>query len=137
MDVLGGFGVRGVITDDPGVWVSSQPTGSGARGGEAMKKITAVGVHLRRNISSFGIGFNVTEEPMGYFSRIVACGLEGREATSLEGVGISGVGVEDVAGRFVSAFVRRVNRVCSGNGSGNGERVEGVYRIREDDIDID
>ncbi|RJE17259.1 hypothetical protein PHISCL_10404, partial [Aspergillus sclerotialis] len=81
VDVLRSYGVKGVITEDPGVWV---PTGSGGSAGAA-KKITAVGVHLRRNISSFGIGFNVTEEPMWYFQQIVACGLEGREATSLEG----------------------------------------------------
>ncbi|RMJ20663.1 hypothetical protein PHISP_08467, partial [Aspergillus sp. HF37] len=98
VDVLRGFGVRGLITDDPGVWVATpsklQPpppstqsqfdsgsgTGSG-NGAVVPKKITAVGVHLRRNISSYGIGLNVSEVPMWYFRQIVACGLEGREAT--------------------------------------------------------
>lgn len=130
VDVLSGFGVRGLITEDPGVWVPSSSKGKE----DGLKKITAVGVHLRRNISSYGIGFNVTNEPMWYFSRIVACGLEGREATSLEGVGVEGVSVDDVAERFVGAFLRRVNRgfEC---GQGIGERVESVYRIGERDVE--
>ena len=142
VDVLRSYGVRGVITEDPGVWVPSG-TGSGSGSGgsgsarvRAAKKITAVGVHLRRNISSFGIGFNVTEEPMWYFRQIVACGLEGREATSLEGVGVKGVGVEEVADRFVAAFVERVNRDFACDQGGRlGERIESVYRIGEEEVD--
>lgn len=151
MDVLRGFGVQGLITEDPGVWVASPPpsklhTQSQAQTsdmnveGGIPKKITAVGVHLRRNISSYGIGFNVTSEPMWYFRQIVACGLEGREATSLEGVGVPGVSVEDVAGRFVRAFVERVNRdpECGNKKAyGNGllwEKVDSVYRIGVGDV---
>lgn len=140
VDVLRSYGVRGVITEDPGVWVpSGSGSGSGGSGSgrvRAAKKITAVGVHLRRNISSFGIGFNVTEEPMWYFRQIVACGLEGREATSLEGVGVKGVGVDEVADRFVAAFVERVNRDFACDQGGRlGERIESVYRIGEEDVD--
>lgn len=154
VDVLRGFGVRGLITDDPGVWVAapsklqSPPSTEAqaqapsqsepASGVEVPKKITAVGVHLRRNISSYGIGLNVSEEPMWYFRQIVACGLEGRETTSLEGVGVSGVSVDDVAGRFVRAFVERVNRGSDcAKSYGNGmlwEEVDSVYRIGEGDV---
>jgi lipoate-protein ligase B len=154
VDVLRGFGVRGLITDDPGVWVAAPsklqsppsteaqaqaPSQAGpASGVEVPKKITAVGVHLRRNISSYGIGLNVSEEPMWYFRQIVACGLEGREATSLEEVGVSGVSVDDVAGRFVRAFVERVNRGSDcAKSYGNGmlwEEVDSVYRIGEGDV---
>lgn len=140
INVLHGFGVRGLLTDDPGVWIQSESSGAT---GLPPKKITAVGVHLRRNITSYGIGFNVTEEPMWYFRQIVACGLEGRQATSLEGVGVSGVSIDDVAGRFVRAFVERVNGRDSAGGCGRssetssgrlGERVDSVYKIREEDI---
>ena len=121
IDVLHGFGIRGFTTEDPGVWVSSS---------SGPKKITAVGVHLRRNISSYGIGFNVTEEPMWYFRQIVPCGLEGKEATSLQAIMHAQqqhVGVDEVAWRFVGAFVNRLN-------SGAGQKIQ-VYPVkRVDDI---
>ncbi|KAL2000275.1 hypothetical protein VTN02DRAFT_3322 [Thermoascus thermophilus] len=128
IDVLASLGIRGFVTEAPGVWVSDQKSSR-----NEPKKITAVGVHLRRNISSYGIGFNVTEEPMWFFQQIVACGLEGREATSLEGQGVRGVTVEDVAEKFVNAFVTRLNKdfCCSG---AKGERIESVHRVEEEDI---
>ncbi|KAL4783042.1 hypothetical protein BJX76DRAFT_348909 [Aspergillus varians] len=134
VDVLGAYGVKGVITEDPGVWV---PTTSSAGSGsdQLPKKITAVGVHLRRNISSYGIGFNITEEPMWYFRQIVACGLEGREVTSLEGQGVKGVSIEEVARRFVDTFVRRVNNDFACGGSPFGEKIEEVYKVEADLVD--
>ncbi|PYI07064.1 lipoyltransferase [Aspergillus sclerotiicarbonarius CBS 121057] len=131
MDVLGRYGVQGKVTEDPGVWVN--PPGS--REGEGVpRKITAVGVHLRRHISSYGIGFNVTEEPMWWFRQIVACGLEGREATSLRGVGVEGANVEEVAGQFVEAFVGRVNKDFACGEGGRGEKIEEVYSVTEEDL---
>ncbi|EAW09261.1 lipoyl(octanoyl) transferase LIP2 [Aspergillus clavatus NRRL 1] len=147
IDVLRGYGVQGLVTEDPGVWVRPTPpltgpgSGSGSKksdgagGGLPLpKKITAVGVHLRRNISSYGIGFNVTEEPMWYFQQIVPCGLEGREATSLEGLGVTGVPIRQVADQFVDAFVQRVNADFACGGSASGETIDGVYRVREEDL---
>lgn len=125
IDLLAAYGVRGFTTTDPGVWVQEGP---------AQKKITAVGVHLRRNISSFGIGLNVTEEPMWFFRQIVACGLEGKETTSLEGVGVGGVGVEEVARGFVEGFVNRVNRDFACGEGATGEKIEEVYEVREEDL---
>lgn len=133
IDLLKQYGVNGFVTEDPGVWVSDG-TGSGSSSSSAPpKKITAVGVHLRRNISSFGIGLNVTEEPMWYFRQIVACGLEGKEATSLEGVGVTGVGIDEVAAAFVERFVERVNEdfACK---KGDGEKIEEVYPVKEEDL---
>lgn len=132
IDLLNSYGVKGFTTEDPGVWVkpiaeseSESKSGSGSQ----PRKITAVGVHLRRNISSFGIGLNVTDEPMWFFKQIVACGLEGKEATSLQGVGVSGLEVGDVAAAFVEKFVSRVNAdfAC-------GESIDEVYRVREEDL---
>ncbi|KAL5358151.1 hypothetical protein BJX96DRAFT_182730 [Aspergillus floccosus] len=135
VDVLRGFGVQGLITEDPGVWVSppAQRAGTG-RGTELPRKITAVGVHLRRNISSYGIGFNVTDEPMWYFRQIVACGLEGREATSLQGLGVQGASVDSVAELFVRAFVQRVNADFACGGARAGEGIEGVYAASEEEL---
>jgi lipoate-protein ligase B len=121
IDLLDSYGVKGFTTEDPGVWVGDGP-----------KKITAVGVHLRRNISSFGIGLNVTDEPMWFFRQIVACGLEGKEVTSLQGVGVQAE-VDDVAEGFVERFVSRINAdfAC---GENSGEKIDEVYRVREEDL---
>ncbi|RAL06452.1 lipoyl(octanoyl) transferase LIP2 [Aspergillus ibericus CBS 121593] len=129
IEVLGRYGVRGMVTEDPGVWVN--PDG---KDGTVPRKITAVGVHLRRHISSYGIGFNVTEEPMWWFRQIVACGLEGREATSLRGVGVEGVSVDEVARQFVGAFVGRVNRDFACGEGARGEGIEEVYSVTEEDL---
>ncbi|KAJ5724254.1 Octanoyltransferase [Penicillium malachiteum] len=119
IDVLKQYGVNGFTTEDPGVWVQDGP---------AAKKITAVGVHLRRNISSFGVGLNVTNEPMWFLKQIVACGLEGKEATSLEGAGVSGLTVDEVANSFVERFVERVNRDFA------PEKIKEVYPVQEEDL---
>jgi lipoate-protein ligase B len=61
-------------TTNPGVWVGAPPDD---------RKICSVGVHLRRNIASHGIGLNVYVD-LSWFDRIVACGLVGKQATSIE-----------------------------------------------------
>jgi lipoate-protein ligase B len=63
--------MRGVRTENPGVWEES---------GE--KKIAALGVHLRRSISSYGVGLNIQTD-LRWFDRIVACGLVGKGVTSM------------------------------------------------------
>lgn len=50
-------------------------------------KIASVGVHLRRNVTSHGIGLNVSTD-LKWFERIVACGLVGKHATSFEKMGL-------------------------------------------------
>nr|POE89874.1 putative octanoyltransferase [Quercus suber] len=65
------YGVAGNRSENPGVWVGEDD------------KICALGVHLRRNITSHGIGLNVSTE-LGWFGRIVACGLEGKGTTTLQ-----------------------------------------------------
>ncbi|KAF3482367.1 octanoyltransferase [Arthroderma uncinatum] len=138
LDVLKGFGVKGgITTEDPGVWV--QPATPkldemGSQGSGIPRKIAAVGVHLRRFVSSYGVGFCVTQEPLWYLRQIVACGLEGKEATSLEGVGVDvkQLTMEEVGTRFVQAFVDKVNSGEPSDGLGPG--IDEVYRIQEGDV---
>lgn len=130
LDVLKGFGVKGgTTTEDPGVWVKPDAGHSGMP-----RKVAAVGVHLRRFVSSYGVGFCITEEPLWYLRQIVACGLEGKESTSLEGVGVDvrDVTMEEIGTRFVQAFVDRVN--SGGPSGGQGPRLDEVYRIQEEDV---
>lgn len=65
------WGLKGVRTENPGVWEE-----------EEERKIAALGVHLRRNITSYGVGLNVNTD-LRWFERIVACGLVGKGVTSM------------------------------------------------------
>ncbi|RKF62764.1 Octanoyltransferase, mitochondrial [Erysiphe neolycopersici] len=60
-----------IRTKHPGVWDVS---------GES--KIAALGVHLRRNITSYGVACNLNTD-LRFFDRIVACGLKGKKTTTL------------------------------------------------------
>ena len=111
MDLCKSYGVETRTTEHPGVWVDD------------MHKICAVGVHLRRNVTSHGIGLNVTTD-MGWFERIVGCGLEGKKTTSLalQGVKVEG-GVEEVGRGFVRLFAKRLGGV------------EEVVRMQKGDVE--
>lgn len=104
------FGVETRTTEHPGVWVSEE------------SKIAALGIHLRRNVSSHGIGLNVSTD-LKWFGRIVACGLEGKRTTSLEAEGVEGVSVDEVGEVFVREFADRL------------EGVDDVQRMAEGDVD--
>lgn len=83
------YGVHAFTTCNPGVWTSEE------------SKVCAVGVHLRRNVSSHGVGFNVHPDVLPWFERIVACGLEGKRASCLEVLLGRRVEVDEVGRRFV------------------------------------
>ncbi|EGC44132.1 octanoyltransferase [Histoplasma capsulatum var. duboisii H88] len=148
LDVLASYGVQGAELSqmNPGVWVCTSQPRSPSGPKLPSKKIAAVGVHLRRNISSYGVGLNVTEEPMWFFRQIVACGLEGREATSMVGCGVrfdgktGDVTMLEVAERFVNAFVSQVNEIGMMRAVDNcaqaddGVQIEEVYNIEERDV---
>lgn len=108
------FGLAGFTTDDPGVWVRTPATAGGADGGGEVRKISALGIHLRRHVSSLGAAVNLdmptTRGSGGQggegeegeeggesnpWARFVACGLEGRGVTcvaeELRAAGGSGI----------------------------------------------
>lgn len=123
-------------TENPGVWI---------RGGE--RKICAVGVQVRRGITGHGIALNVRDEEVergsGYdtykpeggkeggmlswgFSRIVACGLEGKSVTWLTREGArDDLEVAEVANVFVGEFAKELGGI------------EEIYNVREEDIMIE
>ncbi|KAH9841291.1 hypothetical protein Tdes44962_MAKER07794 [Teratosphaeria destructans] len=93
------YGVATRRTENPGVWVTD------------MKKICALGVHLRRNVTSHGIGLNVCTE-VAWFGRIVACGLEGKGTTSLEKEGVEPVpAVDEVSQVLVQSLAEGIKGV--------------------------
>ncbi|KAI9819171.1 MAG: hypothetical protein M1827_007327 [Pycnora praestabilis] len=87
------YGIKGFTTENPGVWTTQD------------RKIAAVGVHLRRNVTSHGVGLNVRTD-LWWFNRIVACGLEGKETTSFEREGVVGKTVEEVGEVFVEELAK-------------------------------
>ena len=68
------YGLDSHTTENPGVWIGHEPDD---------RKLASVGVHLRRHVSSHGIGLNISVD-LDWFDRIVACGLVGKRATSIE-----------------------------------------------------
>lgn len=89
------YGIESMTTENPGVWVTPD------------SKIAAVGVHLRRSISSHGIALNLTTD-LSWFERIVACGLIGKSTTSMqnEGVDPAACTLPAVAATFVRLFAQ-------------------------------
>ena len=75
INTLAHWTLKGVRTSNPGVWEES---------GE--RKIAALGVHLRRNITSYGVGLNVATD-LQWFDRIVACGLVGKGVVTMRDLG--------------------------------------------------
>lgn len=95
IDTCLSFGIKGFTTENPGVWTTPDD------------KIASVGVHLRRYVSSYGIGLNVTVD-LSWFDRIVACGLVGKRATSFEKEGVREPILEDVVRTFASCVAARL-----------------------------
>ena len=107
------YGVSGRITENPGVWVGD---------GSDEKKICAVGVHMRRNITSYGVGLNVNTD-LWWFDRIVACGLEGKKATSLLREGVEGETVEGVGRVLAGVLAERLRIDVKSEGEGEVQRM--------------
>ncbi|KAL8675215.1 MAG: hypothetical protein Q9168_000335 [Polycauliona sp. 1 TL-2023] len=100
--VLAHYGITGIRTNNPGVWTT----------GDEGRKIASVGVHLRRYITGFGVGLNVDTD-LGWFERIVMCGLPGKRATSFEEEGVRGKNVEEVGGVLARVVAERLEG-CEG-----------------------
>ncbi|KAH7078913.1 hypothetical protein BKA63DRAFT_253966 [Paraphoma chrysanthemicola] len=104
------YGIKAMTTENTGVWTSEDD------------KIAAIGVHMRRNITSHGIGLNVNTD-LWWFDRIVACGLEGKRTTSFEKEGVVGKSVEDVGTVFAKEVAKRL------------KGVESVERVGQEEVE--
>lgn len=107
----GRYGIETMRTEHTGVWTTPE------------RKIAAIGVHLRRFVSSHGVGLNVSTD-LWWFGRIVACGLEDKESTSFEREGVRGKSVSEVGKVFVEEFARGLGGV------------DGIEKMREEDLDL-
>lgn len=83
-------------TENTGVWVDED------------HKIAALGIHVRRHITSHGIALNVSTDT-AWFDRIVACGLPDKRATSIEKFTGQIPEVSTVADQFAAELSRNLN----------------------------
>ncbi|KAI2634979.1 hypothetical protein GGS26DRAFT_533333 [Hypomontagnella submonticulosa] len=117
------FGITGFTTANPGVWVRPPPTLTTESESESEdeKKISALGVHLRRHVTGLGVAINLSMPVVGPettnpWARIVACGLGDRGVTSVAahlGSGATPSG-EEVAAAWAAEFADRLG--VGGNG---------------------
>jgi lipoate-protein ligase B len=92
IETLESYGIKAFCTEDTGVWVSNT------------EKIAAIGIHVRRSITSHGLALNVNTDPF-WFNRIVACGLPDKSTTTMamRGVDVTvGEVASKLAGRLAS-----------------------------------
>ena len=85
---LAEFNVRGQIRDGRvGVWVERPEKSPQANGLVAEDKIAAIGIRMRKWVSSHGISINV-EPDLDHFAGIVPCGISDHGVTSLVDLGL-------------------------------------------------
>jgi lipoic acid synthetase len=83
IDVVAELGVEATrFRGRPGVWVDGPEPGRGLR------KLAAVGVRVSRARTMHGFALNVDTD-LGWFERIVPCGIAGKGVTSLAAEGVS------------------------------------------------
>jgi len=106
VDALAQLGVDGErLGDRVGVWVRRQEPEQGGH-----DKIAAIGVRLRRWVSSHGFSVNVAPN-LEHFSGIVPCGIADAEATSLARLGLD-VGLDRLDRALRVAFERNFGPTC-------------------------
>jgi lipoyl(octanoyl) transferase len=67
-------------------------------------KIAAIGVHIRRWVTTHGFALNVTGEALPGFQGIVPCGISDGGVTAMEQVSGSAPALEEVAARVLARF---------------------------------
>ena len=93
IDLLRCFGLEGSRRPPfTGVWIGD-------------RKICAIGIAVRRGVTYHGAALNVAPD-LGYFHRIVPCGLEWAQVTSMEREAGSSVGMDEVKALLVEGFCR-------------------------------
>ncbi len=94
IDVLGAFGLEGARRPPfTGVWTGD-------------RKICAIGIAVKRGVTYHGAALNVAPD-LDYFRRIVPCGLEWAQVTSIEREAGRLVEMDVVKSLLVQGFCRR------------------------------
>jgi lipoyl synthase len=97
IDALATLGLRaGRLKGYPGVWIDAE--------GACPRKIAAVGIRISHGRSMHGLALNVDPD-LAWFGRIVPCGIEDKEVTSLRAEGVD-ASMAVVADAIMDAAVR-------------------------------
>ncbi|KAI1392492.1 uncharacterized protein F4822DRAFT_130790 [Hypoxylon trugodes] len=101
------YGIEGFTTSNPGVWVRHS--------GTEERKVSALGVHLRRHVTGLGVAINfgmpvAGPEDVNPWARIIACGLGDKGVTSVAAQlkSPSTPRGEDIATAWVAEFATRL-----------------------------
>jgi lipoyl(octanoyl) transferase len=96
IETAAAFGVKaGRLDGLTGVWVDEQ------------RKIAAIGVRVRRGVTTHGLALNVNTD-LGWFDEMIPCGIRGKGTTSLAhelGRSVSMEAVEDELARRLAAHL--------------------------------
>ncbi|KAB2917804.1 MAG: lipoyl(octanoyl) transferase LipB [Hyphomicrobiaceae bacterium] len=112
IETLADLGIEaGTVPGRVGVWVARSGNGRDTR-----DKIAAIGVRLRRWVSSHGFSLNVAPD-LAHFSGIVPCGIHDDGVTSLADLG-SAAGLADVDKALRAVFERRFGTTRDGDARG-------------------
>ena len=96
IDVCSKYGLDSYRDDiNNGVWIDN-------------KKVTAVGFKVKKWVTMHGFAFNVNTD-LEHFKYIVPCGIEGREATSLEAELGKKMDIEKVKEEVLKSFCKVFN----------------------------
>jgi lipoyl(octanoyl) transferase len=113
IDALAPLGIEGETRQGlVGVWVRREEAGAVRH-----EKIAAIGVRLRRWVSSHGIAINVAPD-LEHFAGIVPCGIREDGVTSLARLG-SPAGMTQVDRELKAAFERTIGPTCPTAGAEN------------------
>jgi lipoic acid synthetase len=121
IEALGALGLMSVGRLDgyPGVWVDAD--------GQRPRKIAAIGVRLAGGRTMHGFALNVAPDMAYLRNHIIACGLSGREVTSLAEEGVDAE-MRTVADAIVAAATHRWAP------GGVAERQDVVWKHRRGDL---
>ena len=112
IDVLGAFGLEGARRPPfTGVWTGD-------------RKICAIGIAVRRGVTYHGAALNVAPD-LDYFRRIVPCGLEWAQVTSIEREAGKSIEMQEVKSLLVRDFCRRFGYEGFVRGEDGGEDAAG------------
>ncbi|CDK28410.1 unnamed protein product [Kuraishia capsulata CBS 1993] len=94
------YGLDALTNENTGVWVQGQGP---------QKKISSIGVNVRRSITSHGVSINCRTD-LSYVNdpRIVMCGLENAQQTSIEQEGGKFDNIESISKQVVGEFAGRL-----------------------------
>jgi lipoyl(octanoyl) transferase len=99
IDILAGWGLSGRrFPPHTGVWMGD-------------RKIAAIGVKVRRWVSTHGFAVNVAPN-LSHFDLIVPCGIREYGVTSLQGEGLQTVSVRDLLVPTAESFRARFGKEC-------------------------